>query len=516
MNRTQQENSRPVRRLNTKGKIAAGLSFVFFLAGFIWLIHCLFYAKQPADSYTFELGEEISEDAADYMDAGFFARHLALADFSLVDKTRPGKYPMCIVYFGKVFSYDIIIRDTMVPEITLKEGPFYFLPGTHIEPSDFIESVKDADRILNITFDTDLMDTDSFFCRDLRTYTARIMVEDSSGNTSIAITDFLVDEAPKLTGVKDFYISNEADADLLEYVKAIDYLDGDLTDSIEITFDPEQIPEEGVIDVSFTVTDSCGFTSSETVKAYFDSPDAIQQLIGSRSIVRDDYNIIGAYNAYDTGLFEGQNTPQTLADVMPSVVHIKINKDDGSCTIGSGFIAEITDNEIYVITNGHVVGRYAEAEVYFGTGDTATGNIVGCAEEYDVAVIKIPLNRLPDSIEDKLYTVHIDMTYWEEMDEDTVNLGILVLDENGEIEHVTYGTLVETLTFFPFFEPHVETEMALPLKPGDSGSAVFDSEGRLIAMAFAYSIAPERDWAVPLNEIVRAYTEITGRNLYTY
>ena len=133
-----------------------------------------------------------------------------------------------------------------------------------------------------------------------------------------------------------------------------------------------------------------------------------------------------------------------------------------------------------------------------------------------MAVIKIPLNRLPDSIEDKLYTVHIDMTYWEEMDEDTVNLGILVLDENGEIEHVTYGTLVETLTFFPFFEPHVETEMALPLRPGDSGSAVFDSEGRLIAMAFAYSIAPERDWAVPLNEIVRAYKEITGRDLYTY
>ena len=58
--------------------------------------------------------------------------------------------------------------------------------------------------------------------------------------------------------------------------------------------------------------------------------------------------------------------------------------------------------------------------------------------------------------------------------------------------------------------------MVLALKPGDSGSAVFDSNGRLIAMAFAYSVAPERDWAVPLNEIVDAYKEITGRELYTY
>ena len=58
--------------------------------------------------------------------------------------------------------------------------------------------------------------------------------------------------------------------------------------------------------------------------------------------------------------------------------------------------------------------------------------------------------------------------------------------------------------------------MSLRLRPGDSGSAVFDIEGRLIGMAFAYSISPERDWAVPLDEIVKAYEEITGRRLYTY
>ncbi len=511
------ESRSPKRRLNTKGKIVVCLSFVFFAAGLILLLHLLFHAEQKQGSFTFELGEKIPESAEEYIDGGFFARHLALADLSLVDETRPGRYPMCVVYFGRVFSYDIIIRDTVVPEITLKPGPFYFLPGTHIEPADFIESVRDADNILNISFDTDLMETDSLYCRDLREYTARIMVEDSSGNTSIAVTDFTVDDKPAITGIRDFYIAAGSEPDFHDYVGARDRMDGDLTDSLEIEFDSDEFPEKGEIGISYTVTDSCGFTVTETGRAIFDSPEAIQELICSRQISRDEYNIIGAYNAYDTGLFADGDMAETLDGVMTSLVHLRIAKDDGSSTIGSGFIAEITDSDIYVITNKHVVGLYKEAAVYFFGGMyVPDAKVAGCADEYDVAVVKIPLRLLPEGADSMLSSVHIDMTYWEELDDEPIELSIETVDELGNIEHIRYGTLVKKLQNFTFFEPYVETEMLLTLRPGDSGSAVFDSSGRLIAMAFAYSVAPERDWAVPLNEIVDAYKEITGRELYTY
>ena len=514
---TQTQNSKPVRRLNTKGKIVVGLSLCFFIAGFIFLIHSLFYSKQPQDTYTFELGSEISEDAADYIDAGFFARHLAIADFSLVDKTRPGKYPMCVVYFGKVFSYDIIIRDTVVPEITLKEGPFYFLPGTKLQPSDFIESVKDADSLLNISFDTEFIEAGALNCREMREYSARIMVEDSSGNTSIAVTDYLVDDAPVIRGIRDFYISTDSQPDLLDYISAYDSMDGDLTDSIEITFDEEEFPEKGEIGITYSVTDSCGFTTTEKGTAYFDSADAIQEMICARQISREDFNIIGAYNAYDTGIFEEGDMAETLDGVMQSLVHIRIFKDDGSSTIGSGFIAEITDDGVYIITNKHVVGNYKVASVTFMHGECVpNASVVGTDDEYDIAVIKVPRIFLPAEFDSGICTVHIDMTYWEELDAEPIELAIEVVDELGNIEHIRYGTLVKKLQTFPFFEPFIETEMALALRAGDSGSAVFDSEGRLIAMAFAYSVAPERDWAVPLNEIVDGYKEITGRDLYTY
>ena len=272
---TQDQSSKPVRRLNTKGKIAAGLSLCFFIAGFIVLIHSLFYAKQLQDTYTYELGSGISEDAADYIDAGFFARHLAIADFSLVDKTKPGRYPMCVVYFGKVFSYDIVIRDTIVPEITLKEGPFYFLPGTKLKPSDFLESVKDADTLLDISFDTEFIEAGALSCREMREYSVRIMASDSSGNTSVAVTDFLVDDAPVISGITDFYVASGTEPDILRYVSAYDHLDGDLTDSLEITFETEEFPEKGEVGITYKVTDSCGFTTTAEGTAYLDSADSI-------------------------------------------------------------------------------------------------------------------------------------------------------------------------------------------------------------------------------------------------
>ena len=514
---TQDQSSKPVRRLNTKGKIAAGLSLCFFIAGFIVLIHSLFYAKQLQDTYTYELGSGISEDAADYIDAGFFARHLAIADFSLVDKTKPGRYPMCVVYFGKVFSYDIVIRDTIVPEITLKEGPFYFLPGTKLKPSDFLESVKDADTLLDISFDTEFIEAGALSCREMREYSVRIMASDSSGNTSVAVTDFLVDDAPVISGITDFYVASGTEPDILRYVSAYDHLDGDLTDSLEITFETEEFPEKGEVGITYKVTDSCGFTTTAEGTAYFDSADSIQEMICERSISRSEYNIVGAYNAYDTGLFEEGDMAETLDGVMNSLVHLRIRKDDGSITVGSGYIAEITDTDIYVITNKHVVGNYKQADVYFTGGLCVPGaSVVGCAEEYDVAVVRISKKLLPELSDATFSAVHIDMTYWEELDAEPIELAIEIVDEFGNIEHIRYGTLVKKLQTFPFFEPFIETEMALNLRAGDSGSAVFDPEGRLIAMAFAYSVAPERDWAVPLNEIVDAYKEITGRELYTY
>ena len=91
--------------------------------------------------------------------------------------------------------------------------------------------------------------------------------------------------------------------------------------------------------------------------------------------------------------------------------------------------------------------------------------------------------------------------------------GLVMLDSEKLIYELPVSDKIKSVTISPDDLVGVITE--------GSGYAyghvkVFDTEGRLIGMAFAYSVSPERDWAVPLSEIVSAYVDITGNDLYTY
>jgi S1-C subfamily serine protease len=476
----------------------------------------LLYVKAPRTAFAFELGENINTDPSFYIEGGQLALALSEADFSKVDTGRPGVYPMTIRYLWIDYDFDIAIVDSIAPEIHVPEGPLYFMQGTELDTSDFIESVTDADRDLDIRFNTDLMEKSSLSCEFLGTYCAWLIATDSSGNSSKCSVDFIVDLPPEIGEVGEFYYAIGSDDSILNYVTAYDQTDGDLSGRITLSEDLRNITEPADMNLTLSVTDSCGFTATAPVEVHVDTLDAIQNMISEKEISRHDYQIIGAMNLYDNGIFHDQTMEETLVDVMPTVTDIRISERNGSITTGSGFIIQITDELIYIVTNEHVVNDNSQCEIFFYTGDHTFGKVVGVDDDYDVAVIKVPLSNLPDGFEDSITTVHIDMTYWDTLREEPIELGLEKLGRYGNIEHCTYGTLVRKLQSFAYFIPHIQTEMALKLHLGDSGSAVFDAEGRLIGMAFAYSVSPERDWAVPLSEIVSAYVEITGNDLYTY
>ena len=503
------------RRINKKRLLMLIGAVVFFIAGLIYSVHLLFSAKPYKEEVVFELGTQITDDPSNFIKTGFIADKIINPDISAVDAQTPGEYAVGITYFGKDLSTTIRIEDTTAPEIILKDGPIYFLKDTEVSASDLIMSIKDADKNVIVTFDENLPVEDSIKCTTLGMYSAVVIAKDSSGNVSRCAVSFTVDTAPELVVFDDFYVAEGADDNILDHVFAYDITDGDITDSITCSLDEIDVSVISDTKVTFSVSDSYGFTDERDITIHVMDPEDIQQLIGAGEISRQNATIIGAYNVYDTGLIQRDNFEETLIEVMPTVVHLEAPESTGNFKTGSGYIAEIGGDYIYIITNKHVIGSAKTCSVFFYTGDFAEATVVGCAKEYDVAVVKVPLEQLPESFDTVLSTVHIDLTYWENLDE-KINLGIETMDTDGTIIHYTYGTLVNRLQNFSYFEPNIQTEMSLRLRPGDSGSAVFDIEGRLIGMAFAYSISPERDWAVPLDEIVKAYEEITGRRLYTY
>lgn len=493
------------------------LAFVFLAAGIVVSLFFLLHAELKNESVTYELGTDISDDPAEYLDAGFLAMHFAKVDLSDVNERKPGNYEIKINCPGKAFTLPLELEDTTPPEVCMYDKELCFKQWTVLTPSDLIRNVKDADKDVVVDFVTDTkmpLDTN---CLDLGMHAAWIEACDSSGNSTKVCIPYIVDLPPEFDRLCDLYVASGEDYNLLDYVSAVDVVDGDLSDKIKMTPANPDLTEGSVTELKFTVTDSYGLKTTEKVNLYVMSAGEIQSLIGTRDVTRENAIFIGAINEFDTGLFSNQSIDDTLIDVMPTVVSLSVEKQAGVSTRGSGYIIQITDTDLYVVTNSHVVISNNECEVTFYTSDHVMGTVIGHDDYYDIAVVKVSLSDLPDYFTDIISTVHIDMTYWKSLREsDHIELGLERMELDGTIDHYTYGQLVNKNQTIEFISPHIETEIDLPLQLGDSGSAVFDEQGRLICMAFAYSLYPNRYWAIPLPEIIEAYEEISGNKLYVY
>lgn len=504
-------------RIINRASVILVLAICFLVAAFALSMFFLFRSSLKQESFTHEMGTYVSEKPEDYIVAGELAMHFAQVDLSGIDLYTPGEYKVVIKCPGNKLTAPFIIEDTNPPQITVHNSELTFVQGTKLSPSDLIWNIKDADYQVQVTFEEGLNDPEDLECRYLGKASAWIRAVDSSGNKSRVCVSYIVDNPPYFTKLKDFYVAEGEDIDLLKYVSAYDDTDGDLTGKISMYPLVTDFREGDSFELTFRVEDSYHLKTTEKVNVYVKSASELQRLIGRRSVTRENAIIVGAINEYDTGLFSNRSIEQTMIDVMPTVVDIQVAEKNGSTTTGSGFIAQIDGKDIYIITNRHVVNANPYCDVFFYTSDSASAEVVGFSDNYDVAMIKVSLDDLPDNFSDIISTVHIDMNYWDKIEDDSrVELGLEKMAPDGTIEHYTYGLLVKKMQDFEFFAPHLQTEMDLRLQLGDSGSAVFDKHGRLICMAFAYSVAPERDWAIPLPEIVSAYEEITGKPLYVY
>ncbi|MFP4177764.1 MAG: immunoglobulin-like domain-containing protein [Acholeplasmataceae bacterium] len=94
--------------------------------------------------------------------------------------------------------------------------------------------------------------------------------------------------APVFDGTEDIeYTMGEDVPDLLEDVTAIDRVDGDLTDSIQVDTGDLDFEVEGVYDVTYSVTDNDGNTRTETITVTVIEPDVDRvppEILGAKDI----------------------------------------------------------------------------------------------------------------------------------------------------------------------------------------------------------------------------------------
>lgn len=474
------------------------------------------YRVEPAFSTaTYELGEGISRSLEDYLLGTEWSVGLAELDLSQVDGGRAGTYQAAVTHGGKEFLYEIVIQDTVAPEILLRDEPIYLAAGREYGPDALVAGVEDQDNQVTVGFHgLGVLDKTVRF-EDTGDYTCIVAAVDSSGNRSLASVSVTVDTAPVISGIQDFYIALGSQVNYLERVTATDERDGDLTRRITVDDGAVELEKEGIYTLTYRVVDDLGLDTESRAQVTVLTAQELQELIGARQVDRHEDRVIGALNLYDGGVNDQDNIEDTLEYMRPAFVQLYYKKGSGY-SAGSGYIVEITEDTVYICSNRHVVEAHDRWDVYFFDGTRVTGLPVGTSKEYDVGVVTVKKADLPETLIDKLMTVHIDRGYWDDLDDQRIDVGLERVDREGGVLRVSTGTLVKVKQHFMWYDQKDHTEVTLVLEHGDSGSAILDGYGNLIGMAYAYSSSPRRNWCVPLDGILTCYEEITGRSVYVY
>lgn len=490
--------------------------FFFLTVMCLILFYLAIYRVEPAfTTVTYELGDRIARDAGDYLSGRAWSVNLGEVDLSGVDRTKTGTYEAVVHHGIRDYHYSIVIEDTVPPEILYRESQVYLAAGRECTIEDVICGVRDRNQETKASFYEDGREKETILFRNTGEYTVEILAKDGAGNQTLAEIPVIVDTAPVLEGTLDFYVAVESSPDYLSGVTAADDVDGNLTDSISVDDSQVDIGEEGEYVLSYTAEDSYGLVTQESARVTVLASERLQELIGKRQIDRENFRIVGAANPYDGGAGEEDNLQFELDYMRPSMVQLYHETSKGY-SAGSGYIMEITDEYIYICTNRHVVGEYDRWDVYFYDGTVTEGRRLGTSEEYDVGVAVVRREDVPPELLERLMTVHIDETYWETLDEDDIELGLARVDRKGGLVHTSEGWLIKIKQQFNWYKQKYHTEITAKLEHGDSGSAILDGHGNLIAMAYAYSGSPTRYWCIPLDAILDCYKEITGRMPYVY
>ncbi|MBB6437218.1 putative serine protease PepD [Streptomyces candidus] len=223
---------------------------------------------------------------------------------------------------------------------------------------------------------------------------------------------------------------------------------------------------------------------------------------------------------------EPGSVAQVAGKALPSVVTIDAQGGNGEGGTGTGFVY---DKQGHILTNNHVVASAADGgdlSVTFSNGKKYAAEVVGRAQGYDVAVIKLknPENLAPLPLGDSDKVVVGDATIAIGAPfglSNTVTTGIIsakdrpVASGDGQGSKASYMSALQT---------------DASINPGNSGGPLLDSRGAVIGINSAIQSVPSGGFgsgsgqsgsiglgfAIPINQAKSVAQQLikTGKPVY--
>ncbi len=221
--------------------------------------------------------------------------------------------------------------------------------------------------------------------------------------------------------------------------------------------------------------------------------------------------------------------------VMPSIVSItnmsveEVQSFFGGVTqqtsesAGTGIIISQNDTELLIVTNNHVVEGSDTLTVTFDDATSVEANIKGTNSEYDVAVIAVPLDSIPNDTMDAISVAALGDSTSLKVGEPAIAIGnalgygqsvttgvISALNRSVSETDQQTGQTVESSAKL------IQTDAAI--NPGNSGGALVNASGEVIGINSSKLIGETVEgvgYAIPISDVSDLIQELMNQETKT-
>ena len=474
--------------------------------------------ERVSDSYIVELGDEISIEITDYVTGFTPGIWISSLDVTGVDSQQVGEYKATVKQGFHTHEYHIKVQDTTAPVLHFYEEPFYLEENEKYNTEHFVKEAIDLSNEVAVFVSEGNEKTakaSNVCIGESGVHVLTFLARDKSGNESVYNLSVTVDTAPVITGMKDYYVVPGTTLNYLEFITASDTVDGDVTGNLRTDASGVDLSSVGSYELLYICEDSYGLSSTEEVSVNVMEAIDIQELINYHKIHRLNEIIVGAYNLYDIGVYEGKTIEEMYEIMHPTAIRIA----PSSNSYGSGFILEIKDEEIIIGTCQHVLKSNEIVEIAFFDGTKVKGTVVDTVWKYDLGFVSVKREDVPLELMDRLYTVHIDKGYWDNLENNAdLELGVRCINDKGQVWRDRKGKLVYKAgqTDLMWRSLPEVTRVSNTLFHGASGSGLFDIHGNFMGVA-TYVISGSKryeSYCSTVETFCDAYEEVFEKQIY--
>lgn len=213
-----------------------------------------------------------------------------------------------------------------------------------------------------------------------------------------------------------------------------------------------------------------------------------------------------------------------VSQVIPSVVSIETQgtvqmnssfygrREYQTSGAGSGVIIGGGEEELWVLTNYHVIDDATDITLIFVDGETAAAYVKGSSQENDLAVLGVMLKDLKESTRAQIRSAAIGSSDDLELGEGVIAIGNAL----GFGQSVTTGVVsgLERSVTFSDGTTMKLLQISAAINPGNSGGALLNAKGELIGINNAKYSDEEVEgigFAIPISSIRDIMTELSSQ-----